>query len=163
MIAELPHDIQSHVWDLYTEALHDRYTARHQRAIEAATSLLAQVDVLCDHNSCTYLLDWIAHMLKIPSAKPSKAIVLIGDERGGIDMLLTLISRLVPTLQTRDPRRDVFGHRNLEMAQLIVIDEPTRLHMPSLKALLSETHLVLREGRSIASYHRTARSQGPHV
>ena len=154
MLAELPHDLQGHVWGLYTEGLHDRYTARQQHAIHAANSLLAQVDALCDAPSRDYLLDWIAHMLKFPATKPSRAVVLIGEERGGMDMLLTLLSRLVPTLQTREPRRDVFGHRNLEMARLIVIDEPARLHMPSLKALLTEHRLTLREGRSIASQHR---------
>ena len=159
MLAELPYDLQGHVWGLYTEGLKDRYTARQQRAIQAATSLLAQLDALCDVPSRDYLLDWIAHMLKFPTTKPSKAVVLIGEERGGMDMLITLLSRLVPTLQTREPRRDVFGHRNLEMAHLVgVIDEPARLHMPSLKLLLTDHLLAVREGRSkyvsIASQHR---------
>ena len=98
----------------------------------------------------------MAHMLKHPTAKPTRAVVLIGEERGGVDMLLMLLSRLVPTLQTREPRRDVFGHRNLEAARLVVIDEPARLHVPSLKALLADRRLALREaeGRSIASQHR---------
>jgi hypothetical protein len=149
------------VWDLYTEGLHDRHVARHQRAIEAATSLLAQINVLCDHvPSREYLLDWIAHMLKFPDAKPTRAIVLIGEERSGMDMLITLLSRIVPTLQTRDPRRDVFGHPTLGMAQLVVLDEPARLHMPSLKSLLHDQNLVVRDGRStsyrcIPSHHRT--------
>ena len=154
MITQLPHDLQHHVWDLYTGGLHDRYTARHQRAVAAAASLLAQVDLLCeDAPSRDYLLDWMAHMLRFPHAKPTRALVLIGEDRDGIDQLLILLSRLAPTLQTREPRRDVFGHRNLEMVRLIVLDNPARLHLPSLKSLVSNAALLSGD-RVLPSYHR---------
>ena len=43
-----------------------------------------------------YLLDWMSHMLKHPTTKPTRAVlgavVLIGEERGGVDMLITLIT-----------------------------------------------------------------------
>ena len=148
MIAQLPHDLQRRVWDLYTRGLRERYAARARRAID---SLLAQMDPPWRE----YLLDWMAHMLHFPHAKPHRALVLIGEERGGIDVLLALLSRLVPTLHTREPRRDLFarhGHfrHHLEMARLIVLDNPTRLntHIGWLKSLLRDREHLIRWPRA---------------
>ena len=61
-------------------------------------------------------------------------------------MLITLLSRLVATLQTHDPR-DVYGRRNAQMAEakLVVIEEAETLSLPALKSLITEPQLTIRE------------------
>ena len=146
MIAALPHDVQAHVWDLYMDGLQTRIDERHRRA---ATKVVEQIAVLCNHDAaaCGYLLDWAAHMLQHPADKPGVAVVLVGRESCGKNMLVHLLSRLVPTLHTRDPRRDVYGRHNplMAQAQLVVIEDAARIHAPSFKSLLSDETIIIRE------------------
>ena len=159
MIAELPHDVQGHIWDAYTDGLELRIADRHR---QAASKVIEQIDVLCNRDAAAreHLLDWIAHMLQHPTVKPGRAIVLVGREGCGKRMLVNLLSRLVPTLLTSDPRRDVYGRYNslLEAAQLVVIEDAERVHLPSIKATVSHDSVLINEryrpARQITSYHR---------
>ena len=44
VIAELPHDLQAHVWALYVSGLEERRSTRHARAA------VALIEALCDHD-----------------------------------------------------------------------------------------------------------------
>ena len=159
MIAELPHDVQGHVWDMYTEDLHRRIDDRHRHA---ATKVVDYVGMLCNDDAAArdYLLDWTAHMLQHPDVKPSKGIVLVGRENCGKTMLVHLLSRLIPTLYTNNPRRDVYGRHNglMEITQLVVIEDAERLHLPSLKSIITDPFVTIRgrhAARVVPSSHRT--------
>ena len=156
MIADLPQDIQSHVWDIFTESLHERQR-QHERQV-----LFDRIDSLCDHDTAAreYLLDWMAHMVQFPHHKPAKAVVLVGHCHRSKDFLITVLTRLVPTLHTSDPRRDVYGKQNglMEGTRLVVIEDAKRLHIPDLKSLISDSDIVIRErgrgDRLVPSSHR---------
>lgn len=145
MIHALPHDVQELVWDAFKEGVHARLRERHRRL---AATLLEQVDALCDHDAAArdFVLDWVAHMLKWPEHKPHKALVLVGRERCGKNALVALLSRLVPTLQTHDARRHVFGRYNAPMAsaRLVVLEDAAwRQSAGPIKSLICDTHLVV--------------------
>lgn len=156
MIAALPHDLQECVWESYTAGLHERRLARHPRV---AARALENILALCDGDAeaCDYLLDWIAHMLLHPDVKPSRGVALVGGEGANKCVLTTLLSRLVPTLVTHDPR-DVVGKHNARMvvARLVVLQEPHRPGSPALKQLLSDSTLVVHDPfeRAVPSSHR---------
>ena len=159
MIAELPHDVQGHVWEMYTEDLHRRIDDRNRRA---ATRVIDYIGVLCNHDAAArdYLLDWTAHMLQHPDVKPSKGIVLVGREDFGKTMLVHLLCRLIPTLCTNDPRRDVYGRCNtlMESTQLVVIENAERLHIPAVKSIITNPLVTIRgrqATRVVPSAHRT--------
>ena len=56
MIADLPHDVQYHVWDMYTEELNQRLGGRHYRD---ANNIIRYICVLCNQDTAVldYLLD----------------------------------------------------------------------------------------------------------
>ena len=159
MIADLPHDVQGHVWEAYREGLHARANMHCQRV---AAQIIDHIRVLCndDRASCEHLLDWMAHMLQHPAVKPRRAVLLLGHEPCGKIMLVNLLSRLVPLLETRDPRADVLGKYNplMEGALLVVMDEPERLPREQLAHLISDTTLQIRRfrrnARILPSHHR---------
>ena len=83
MIAALPHDIQSHVWQFYRQGLQGR---REERFQQLAENFFEQVEALCNHDTAAsgFLLDWMAGMLQFPNRKPSKGVVLVGHETLGV-------------------------------------------------------------------------------
>ena len=158
MIADLPHDVQYHVWDMYTEELNQRLGGRHYRD---ANNIIRYICVLCNQDTAVldYLLDWVAHILQYPDLKPSKAIVLAGREGWGKTMLVHLLARLIPTLYTNDPRHDVYGRQNalMEFTQLVVIEDAERLHLPDLRGIISNQLVTIRgmhPPRNVPSSHR---------
>ena len=154
MIADLPHDAQGVVWDAFTEGLRERQRGRRRRL---AATLLECVDALCDREAAARecLLDWMAHLVQHPSHKPSKAIVLVGHERCGMNIVVTLLSRLVPTLQTHDARRHVFGSYNgvVSSVDLLVVESADQPQIEKLRTLLTRTHLSVGSLRDVPSSH----------
>ena len=155
IVRALPHDLQDHVWALYKQRLQGQRDGRHRRL---AATFVEQAVTLCnDVVAAGYLLDWMAHMVQHPHAKPPTAIVLVGHEDCGVSVLVTLLSRLIPTLQTHDPR-DVYGTRNGRMAaaKLVVIEQADQLSVSSLKSLIRDPHVLIRErgvAQLVPSFH----------
>ena len=76
MIAELPLDIQGHVWDLYTVGLHARVEERHRRV---AVTALEHILFLCNNDAAACNFLWMAHMLRHPLIKPAKAPDMLSE------------------------------------------------------------------------------------
>ena len=164
MIAELPHDVQNFVWDTFTVGINDRREMWRTRVIEG---LLHHLDALCggDVGTREYLLDWLAHLVQFPNKKPTRALLLVGNEESGKYLLITLISRLVPTLQTQDPRQDVYGKFNplMETVKVVVLENVNRPNLSALASLISDNDINIRKRGSsalIPSYHRVLLTVG---
>jgi hypothetical protein len=157
MIAELPQDVQGHVWEIYTTGLRSRM----ERPRQVAEQVLEQIGALCNGDATT-LLDWMASMLQHPAVKPRKAIVLAGRESSGKDNLIALLTRLVPTLHTREPRLHVYGRWNalMEQARLVVIEDADQnRNMAALKSLISDETVAVHpdRGQPMRVIHSTHR------
>lgn len=125
MLERLPYDLREYTFELYLDGLRARM---HERD-DFVTRLIG---ALCqDKQEREPLRRWLADA--VAGRQPGVALALVGREECGKRILVTLLSRLAPTMLTRDLRAN---------ASVIVHEGPV-VRPRRLKRMAAQHRIVL--------------------
>ena len=136
---------------------------------EGVEGIIGLIKTLCneDDASATYLMKWLAHMIKYPADKIGVFPIFISDEGVGKGTLNKIIEKIVGAFkyfETSSPELNVWGKFNSLMgsAYVVVINEFGKKNQVDadgrIKNIITDTNMTIKgEGDKpfvIQSYHR---------
>eukprot|EP00966_Prymnesium_polylepis_P181518 4204433-Prymnesium_polylepis.1 len=111
----------------------------------------------------------MAHMLKHPTIKPQKGVVLLGPSGCGKGLLSMLLKHLLghdSVVQTTSLMANWFSLNDLEDNTLVHLDgSDIRHELGKIKELISNQTIEYQDGYQVPSYHRvlvTTNALSPH-
>ena len=150
MIANLPCDIQSHVFDIYKANLRERYE-------RSCNYILDMIHASCVEDA-EFLIGYMRQMVQNPSTKPHFALVLTGEFA---QVVASLLCKVVGGGKSVTGDSSLFGRFNgrLRDKTLVVIQSRmTDRLLGEVKGMLSSPTIVIEERYRnvvrIPSYHR---------